>query len=104
VTARAAAGLGDRSAAIIAYISKHAEGVRADDVATALDMATNDARTYLARLFEKGRIHKQHRGLYTPVISVASVASERVDTPERHTSHTNNTPVGAGHDAAEVLY
>jgi hypothetical protein len=104
VTARAAAGLGDRSAAIIAYISKHPAGVRGEDVAADLDMERNAARAYLGRLLEAGRIQRPHRGLYTPVATVASVASEDTATPERNTSNTSNTLVGAGRGAAEVLY
>ncbi len=101
-TLRATAGLGDRSASIIAYVAKNPDGVRAEHVATELDMETNDARTYLARLYEKKRLDRRQRGLYTPVISVANVASEGIETPERHTSHTNNaaarTPGQPSHD------
>jgi hypothetical protein len=103
-TNRASAGLGDRSAAIIAYISKHPAGVRGEDVAADLDMERIAARVYLGRLLEAGRIQRPHRGLYTPVTSVTSVTSEDTATPERNTSNACNTPVGAALVADEVLY
>jgi AAA domain len=93
-TTRASAGLGERSAAIIAYIGRHPDGVRAEGVAAELGMETNDARTYLTRLHDQKRVVRVQRGLYTPVASVASVASEPADTPQRHTNHTSHTPVG----------
>jgi hypothetical protein len=93
-TARVTAGLGDRSAAIIAYISKHPDGVRAEGVATALEMGTNEASTYLARLNDAGRIQRPQRGLYTPVVTVTSVTSDRSAIPARNTHNTTNTPTG----------
>jgi len=69
--ARATAGLGDRSAEIVAHVNAHPEGVRAADVENALDLG--DARRYLARLADSGRIDKAGRGLYMP--SVPTVPS-----------------------------
>jgi hypothetical protein len=92
---RAAAGLGDKSAAIIAYIGQHPSGVRADDVAAEFAMQANVARAYLARLQESGRIERQHRGLYTPVANVASVASEQATPLERNTHNGSNTELRA---------
>lgn len=67
--ARAAiAGLGGRSADILAYVAEHPDGVRAADVAEQLDVP--DARRYLARLADAGRVHRAARGLYTPVPTV----------------------------------
>jgi hypothetical protein len=64
----ATSGLGDRSADILAYLDEHPDGVRAADVAEKLDLP--DARRYLARLAEAGRLHRAARGLYTPVPTV----------------------------------
>lgn len=76
---RATSNLGDRSTAVLRYVNAHPAGVRASDVDEAL--GTTDARTQLGRLHEAGRIHKPARGLYTPVASVASVASDEGDDP-----------------------
>lgn len=76
-SAKTSAGLGDKSAAIVAYVGQHPRGVRADDVASELDIPSNAARVYLARLHESGRIERRHRGVYTPIATVASVTSER---------------------------
>ena len=99
-SARAAAGLGDRSAAIVAYIGQHPEGVRADDIAATLDIQVNQVGVYLVQLHKAGRIERQHRGVYTPVGNVRSVALEPVATPEHNTSNGNNAP--AGRDPASV--
>jgi hypothetical protein len=93
-TARVTAGLGDRSAAIIAYIGEHPEGVHAEDIALELVIESNAARAYLGRLLDAGRIQRPRRGLYTPVASVASVAFEGAATSERNTSNTSNGPTG----------
>jgi AAA domain len=93
-TARVTAGLGDRSAAIIAYIAKHPDGVRAEGIAAALEMGTNEASTYLARLHDAGRIQRPQRGLYTPVVTVTSVTSSRSAISGRNTHNTTNTPAG----------
>ena len=60
--ARATAGLGDRSSEIVAHVNAHPEGIRAVDVER--DLEIPDARRYLARLAEAGRIEKTGRGLY----------------------------------------
>lgn len=59
---RAAAGLGDRSAEILALVAEHPQGVAPKFVADALGLP--DARRYLARLAEKGRLDRTARGLY----------------------------------------
>jgi hypothetical protein len=102
-SARAAAGLGDRSAAIIAHIGQHPEGVRADEIAAALAMQTSAVRVYLQRLHDSHRIERQHRGLYTPVISVMSVTSGEVGPSEHHTRNTNNRDLHArAHEGYET--
>ncbi|WP_344336069.1 AAA family ATPase [Brevibacterium salitolerans] len=80
-TAQAQEGLGDRSADIVGYISQNPQGVRAAELAQAFGMESNQARTYLSRLTKAERIANPGRGLYTPVASVASVASEGVAHP-----------------------
>jgi hypothetical protein len=107
-TAQATAGLGDRSAEVVAAVQRHPEGTTPAEVAAEVRMDAHAARTYLARLVEAGRIARSGRGRYTPVASVASVASEGGDgdlPPERNTRNGSNTTLegldGAlEHDAA----
>jgi hypothetical protein len=91
---RATAGLGDRSAEVIRFAGEHPQGVTPAQVAQALGVEQNAARAYLSRLAEAGRLSKPRRGLYTPVASVATVASEGGGTPERNTRNGSNTPPG----------
>lgn len=65
--ARMSAGLSDRSAEVIAYVAQHPDGVRAADVERAIGA---DARRYLARLADSGRLHRLKRGVYVPVPTV----------------------------------
>jgi hypothetical protein len=88
VTLRATANLSDRSAEILRYAAKHPEGVRRADVAQAVEITPAEATTYLARLYDAGKLKKAERGLYIPVISVISVMS---DHSEHNTNNTNNT-------------
>jgi RecA-family ATPase len=94
-SARAAAGLGDRSAAVIALVAKLGQAT-ADDVAAKLGMDPHNARTYLARLAGSNRLTRLDRGLYGPVASVASVASEGESTANA-TDATHATPLPGGH-------
>jgi hypothetical protein len=82
---RATADLGDRSAEIVRFVSKHPEGVRAADVAKEADLSDHEARTYLGRLNDAGKLKRPERGLYTPVARVASVALDGGTQPERNT-------------------
>jgi len=86
---QASDGLDQRSREVIAYVTEHPEGVRAADLATALELDGHTARTYLARMAEGGRICRLTRGLYTPVASVASVATDESNnaTDATHTEH-----------------
>lgn len=61
-------GVGDRSGEIIAFVSEQDEAVTAKQVEDALDLP--DARRYLARLHDAGRLAKPKRGRYTTVPSV----------------------------------
>jgi hypothetical protein len=89
---RATAGLGDRSAEVVSYVSKHPEGVRPAEVAAALGIDGAATRVYLGRLVDAGRLSKPSRGLYTPVTSVASVASERSVLFDSNSRNGSNTP------------
>lgn len=68
---RATAGLSDRTADVITLVNERPEGVKAAHVAEALDIDEGQARQYLSRLFESGRIDRPRRGIYTPVANVA---------------------------------
>lgn len=73
--ARLTAGLGDWSTKVVEYVNRHPEGVRAGDVERDLDFT--EARRYLSRLAEAGRLTKSARGLYIPTVpSVPSVPSD----------------------------
>jgi hypothetical protein len=85
----ATANLGDRSADIVAFAGRNPAGIRAADVAAQFGMADNEARSYLSRLADVGRIKRASRGLYGGVANVASVA----DTPSDATEATNATPL-----------
>lgn len=76
MTAKATENLGDRSAEILRFVAGHPDGVRAKQVGEELDMPVDDARRYMARLADAGRLEKAARGLYVPrVLSVPSVLS-----------------------------
>lgn len=84
-TTRATANLGDHTIDVILYAHKHPDGVRAGEVAEALNLDAKLVGVYLARAFRAGRLARPERGLYTPVGSVGSV---RKDAPEANTSNT----------------
>lgn len=70
---RAVDNLGDRSAEIVEFVCSQTEPVTAKTVDDALDI--KDARRYLTRLVDAGRLTRPGRGLYAPVPSVPSVPS-----------------------------
>jgi hypothetical protein len=74
-------GLDDRARAIVAHATAHPEGVKAAGVAEAVGIDQAQARQYLARLVESGRLERAARGVYTPVASVA--LSRFADDQER---------------------
>lgn len=74
-TARARAGLGDRSAEIVNRVSRSAQGIRLQEVAETFHMSSTAAGTYLGRLVDAGRIVRIGRGVYGPVETVESVES-----------------------------
>jgi AAA domain len=93
---KAAAGLADRSAAIVALAHQAgAEGIRAATVADRLDMPENAATEYLRRLDESRRLRKPSRGLYMCVCCVCSPpAAPAPPLPNTHNTHdpTEETP------------
>jgi RecA-family ATPase len=95
LTARASAGLKDRSADVVALVSQHPEGVRAKDAADALGINEDQSRVYLARLFKAGRIDKPEPGLYTPTTTVTGVTGVTDPDDGRNTRNTSNTHLAA---------
>ncbi len=93
--ARATAGLGDRSAEIVAYVSTHPGGVRAKDTAESLGINEDQARVYLARLFKADRIDKPEPGRYTPRTTVTGVTGVTDPDDGRNTRNTSNTHLAA---------
>lgn len=91
IEARAAEGLGERSAEIVALVSRRPDGVRAADVAQALGISADDAGRYLRRAAEADRIVKAARGLYTPVRSVRLSDSGVLDGEPFGHSDTSDT-------------
>lgn len=61
-----AAGLGDRSADIVRYLSEHPEGASAAEINEKLNIGAG-IYMYLKRLTEAGRIDKTGRGRYVPL-------------------------------------
>ncbi len=87
---KASAGLGDRSSEIVALVASSSAPVTARDVEEALGIS--EARRYLARLADSGRLSKAGRGLYTCVPTVPSVPTLESDG----TPGTDGTPT-CGH-------
>ena len=70
---RLTGGVSDRSAEIIAFVAANPPHVRAGEVE---DKFGPDARRYLKRLADSGRLQRLSRGLYTSVPSVPSSQSQ----------------------------
>jgi len=68
LNAKVTEGVGERSAEILAYVAGQPEPVKPSQVEQALGLP--DARRYLSRLADGGRLVKVGRGLYTPVPTV----------------------------------
>lgn len=88
---RVTAGLGDRSAEIIRLVATKPDGIRAAEVAEHLDMPPDDARRYLQRLADAGKLRKPSRGLYMCVLSVRSVLFEGDEDSEQDTQDGQDT-------------
>jgi AAA domain len=106
----AAMGLSDRSADVVAFVARHAAtGTRPADVAGALGIDENAARTYLSRLTSAGRIDRATRGVYVPVASDASLRSANDsqqgntrNSPDTGHPGTSDTPWPDGSTGAEA--
>lgn len=83
--------LGDRAIEVLSIVNDRAPAnhTTAADVAEKLGVDAHQARTYLSRLAESGRVKKVGRGLYTGVASVASVALDSGNA----TDATHATPL-----------
>lgn len=68
---RATEALGEVSTRIVEFVGRHPEGVTPAEVARELDVP--EARRYLARLAEAGRVTKPKRGTYAPCPGVPTV-------------------------------
>ncbi|MFH7324793.1 AAA family ATPase [Aeromicrobium sp. JJY06] len=88
------AGLGDRSAEIIEFVTSQPTAVSAGEVQEALDVP--DARRYLARLVDAGRLHRPARGLYAGVPSVPLSQEGNVIYPSGWDNGTDGTPTDSG--------
>jgi hypothetical protein len=71
--ARLIGGVGDRSAEIIAFVADNPPSVTAAKVE---EKFGRDARQYLKRLADMGRLRRLQRGVYTTVTSVTSSLSQ----------------------------
>jgi AAA domain len=93
----ATAGLGDRSADILALVAEH-PGIGPTDLGTALGIEPKHAGTYLGRLVAAGRIVKTGRGNYRLHTSVETVESGEIEGHDRaarfHTSTVSTPPPG----------
>ncbi|WP_084039282.1 AAA family ATPase [Demequina sp. NBRC 110053] len=88
-------GLGDRSAEILAYVASQADPVSPKQVDDALDIP--DARVYLKRLADSGRLGRAGRGLYVPVTTVTVSLSDEA-LPLESNEVTDVTPRHQGGD------
>lgn len=89
---RVTAGIGDRSADILSFVGDHEGGVRAAEVEKAFGA---DARRYLARLTDSGRLTRPSRGLYVlPKTPVPTVPMSQEPTCGMGQRDAWDTPVG----------
>ena len=59
--------LGDRSSDYLTFVQSRPLGTRPSDLAQQFQCSSNDASTYLQRLYSKGLIDKRGRGSYVPI-------------------------------------
>jgi AAA domain len=86
------AGLGDRSADIVAYVNAQTDPVTPAALADALGIDNDDAGKYLRRLSDSHRILKVGRGLYAPVRSVRTSETQPDEPPNFGHSDTSDAP------------
>jgi hypothetical protein len=67
--------LGDRALQVLAFVNGRTE-TQAKDVVDHLGVEQGQARVYLSRLAESGRIRKVKRGFYAPVTNITSVTND----------------------------
>lgn len=84
---RATAGVGDRMADVIAFVSGNPSGVSPADVAEELALDPKQAQVYLARATDAGRLERPARGLYRAVGCVG-LLDLRTQEPNKPTEPT----------------
>lgn len=82
---RATDDVGDEMAKVITIVGESTHPVSPGHVAQALGIDEKKAGVYLGRAVKAGRLTRQGRGQYSPVVSVGSVVNESDPT---HTTHT----------------
>lgn len=70
--------LGEQSNDILDYVNSRAETTPAD-IAKHFNIDNRAAATYLGRLFDRDKVSKSKRGVYTPVVCVVSDVTESTD-------------------------
>jgi len=88
-SAKASAGLGDRSAEVIKRLDSFPEGITPKNLATLVGLDAKTTQVYLSRAYDAGRIRRVGRGIYAPVGSVGSVGFD----PTNQQNNTTNTPL-----------
>lgn len=86
--------LGDRALEVLGLVAQRGE-TRAGDIAEKLGIDQHQARTYLSRLADSGRIQKVGRGVYRGVASVASVATDSENATHATAATPSCTECGA---------
>jgi RecA-family ATPase len=99
--ARLRGGVSDRSAEIIAYVAANPPHVRSAEVE---EKFGQDARRYLKRLADSGRLRRLSRGLYTSVPSVPMSHSQASAGAGDGTHGTHVTPNEEDPDNQERLF
>jgi hypothetical protein len=78
------------SQSFIAYVNKHPEGVKAEDVASLVNGDIPKARKYLNRAAGRGDIERRNRGVFGPVSRGMSGSSGMNTTHTGHITHTSS--------------
>jgi hypothetical protein len=98
-TVKATAGLANRSTEIVNYVVQAGKPVTPTAVADALGIP--EARRYLFRLADEGRLHKHARGLYTcvPTVPMSHSTDDGTVIPFPHWDKgTDGTGINGGDD------